>query len=80
MLLGDKRTTQTKLTHTIYIYAFLYVSKIAYGIHDCSFVIHTDNCAFPVIVYLDKRINCVTAGKSKIYIRNVALIATNFNP
>ena len=38
-----------------------YASKIAYRIRVCTFVIHKHNFAFPVIVYGDKRMTCVTA-------------------
>ena len=50
------------------IRVFFDASKIAYRIRVCAFVIHNRNFAFPVIVYEDKRINCVTADKSKICI------------
>ena len=55
------------------------MSKIAYRIRICAFVIHNRNFAFPVIVYEDKRLYCVTANKSKIYIcMYVALITNQF--
>lgn len=43
-------------------------SKIAYRIRICAFVIHNHNFAFPVTVYRDKKINCVTTEKPKIYV------------
>ena len=58
---------------------FFDASKIAYPIRVCAFVIHNRNFAFPVIVYEDKSINCVTADKLKIYIcMYVALITNQF--
>ena len=61
------------------IRVFFDASKIAYRRRVCAFVIHNRNFAFPVIVYEDKRINCVTADKSKIYIcMYVALITNQF--
>ena len=61
------------------IRVFFDASKIAYRIRVCAFVIHNHNFAFPVLLR-NKRINCVTADKSKICIRYVALITVNFDP
>ena len=76
--ISEQRRRKIKARNTR-IRVFFDASKIAYRIHVCAFVIHNRNFAFPVIVYEDKRINCVTADKSKIYIcMYVALITNQF--
>ena len=52
----------------IHVRIFFNASKIAYRIRVCAFVIHNRIFAFPVIVYEDKRINCMTVENLHMHV------------